>query len=107
MVHALSTEVRAWIEYEALDLPLTFWRTSSGFEVDLIVGDLDAAIECKSGREVRAADLKGIRALREEHRPRRSLGVSRVNEPRRTDDGIEIVPWSEFLSELWSGGITG
>ena len=45
--------------YEQLDLPLTFWRTSSGFEVDLIVGLLELAIECKSTREVRTADLKG------------------------------------------------
>jgi len=105
--HFIVNEVRAWIEYEGLDLPLTFWRTSSGFEVDLIIGDLDAAIECKSGREVRATDLKGLRALREEHRPRRSLVVSRVAEPLRTDDGIEIVPWSQFLRELWAGGITG
>ena len=105
--HFILNEVRAWIEYEGLDLPLTFWRTSSGFEVDLIVGDLDAAIECKAGREVRGTDLKGIRALREEHRPRRSVVVSRVAEPLRTDDGIDIVPWSEFLRELWSGGIAG
>lgn len=101
--HFILNEVRAWIEYQQLDLPLAFWRTSSGFEVDLIAGDLDLAIECKSTRDVRTADLKGLRALKEEHTPRRSLVVSRVAEPRRTDDGIEIVPWREFCRQLWGG----
>lgn len=103
--HFLLNEVRAWIEYERLDLPLAFWRTSSGFEVDLIIGDLDVAIECKSTREIRAADLKGLRALKEEHAPRRNLVVSRVREKRQTDDGITLVPWREFCEELWSGGL--
>lgn len=102
--HFILNEVRAWIEYERLDLPLSFWRTSSGFEVDLIVGDLDLAIECKASRDVRATDLKGLRALKEEHEPRRSLVISRVGERRRTDNGIEIVPWREFCDELWAGG---
>lgn len=103
--HFVLNEVRAWIEYERLDLPLAFWRTSSGLEVDLIVGDLDVAIECKSTREIRAVDLKGLRALRQEHRPRRCLLVSRVREKRQTDDGITLVPWREFCGELWSGGL--
>jgi predicted AAA+ superfamily ATPase len=101
--HFIVNEIRAWIEYQQLELPLTFWRTSSGFEVDLIVGDLDVAIECKSTRDVRATDLKGLRALKDEHAPRRSLVVSRVDDPRMTDDGIEIVPWREFCRLLWGG----
>jgi predicted AAA+ superfamily ATPase len=101
--HFILNEVRAWIEYERLDLPLAFWRTSSGFEVDLIVGDLEAAIECKSTREVRTADLRGLRALKDEHTPRRCIVVSRLSERRRTEDGIEILPWQEFCEELWGG----
>lgn len=101
--HFIINELRAWIDYEQLDLPLTFWRTSSGFEVDLIVGQLELALECKSTREVRTADLKGLRALKEEHEPRRSVDVSRVSERRRTEDGIEILPWRELCRELWSG----
>jgi predicted AAA+ superfamily ATPase len=101
--HFILNEMRAWVEYKQLDLPLSFWRTSSGFEVDLIVGDMEVAIECKSTREVRSNDLKGSRALKEEHNPRRRLVVSRVDERRLTDDGIEILPWREFCEELWGG----
>src|SRR5262249_39687514 len=45
--HFLLNEVRARLAYHGPDRPLAFWRTSSGFEVDLIVGDLDLAIEFK------------------------------------------------------------
>jgi hypothetical protein len=35
--------------------------------------------------------------------PRRKLVVSRVATPRRTEDGIEILPWDQFCKELWAG----
>jgi hypothetical protein len=25
--------------------------------------------------------------------------------PRRTEDGIDIMPWPTFLDSLWAGGI--
>ncbi len=37
-VHFLINEIRACFSYRRIDLPLTYWRTSSGFEVDVIVG---------------------------------------------------------------------
>ncbi|MCK4547380.1 MAG: ATP-binding protein [Candidatus Eisenbacteria sp.] len=101
--HFVLNEVRAYLSYERLDHPISYWRTSSGFEVDLIVGDMDLAIECKSTREIRAADLKGLRALNEENTPRRKVVVSRSENRRTTDDGIEILPWSDFCGELWGG----
>lgn len=101
--HFVLNEVRAYLAYRQLDHPISFWRTSSGFEVDLIVGDLDLAIECKSTREIRSADLKGLRALNEEVSPRRSIVVSRVQAPRVTDGGVEILPWRDFCAGLWSG----
>jgi len=101
--HFLLNEVRAVLEYGMLEHPLSFWRTSSGFEVDLIVGDMELAIEFKSGRELRRADLKGMRALLEEHTPRRSIVVTRGEQRRKTEDGIEIVPWRDFCTQLWNG----
>ncbi|MCK4302856.1 MAG: ATP-binding protein [Candidatus Eisenbacteria sp.] len=101
--HFLLNEVRAFRAYRKHDLPLSFWRTSSGFEVDLIVGDMELAIEFKSTKDIRSTDLKGMRALREEFRPRRALVVSRVKRRRQTEDGIEIMSWSEFCTELWAG----
>jgi predicted AAA+ superfamily ATPase len=101
--HFVINEVRAYCAYTHLDHPLSFWRTSSGFEVDLIVGNMDLAIECKSARELRTTDLKGMRALNQENELRRKVVVSRIENRRMTEDGIEIVPWREFCEELWSG----
>jgi len=101
--HFVINEVRAYLSYKRLDYPLSYWRTSSGFEVDLIVGDMDVAIECKSTKEIRPADLKGLRTLAEEETVKRRVVVSRVEKPRSTEDGIAILPWRSFCRELWDG----
>lgn len=101
--HFLLNEIRAFFSYRRREKPLSFWRTSSGFEVDLVVGDLDLALEFKASRQVRDSDLKGMRALLEEQKVRRSVVVSREDRPRRTEDGIEILPWREFCGMLWEG----
>jgi predicted AAA+ superfamily ATPase len=103
--HFVLNEVRAYISYQRLDVPVSYWRTSSGFEVDLVVGDMDAAIECKSSKEIRTGDLRGLRALSEERVARRKLIVSQVKKRRVTDDGIEILPWRDFCDELWGGHV--
>jgi predicted AAA+ superfamily ATPase len=99
--HFFLNEVRAYLSYRRRDLPLSFWRTSSGLEVDLLAGEL--ALEFKSSREVRAMDLKGLRALLEEQPARQGIVVSREERPRRMEDGIEILPWQEFCQRLWGG----
>jgi predicted AAA+ superfamily ATPase len=101
--HFILNEVRAYLEYNRLDTPIAYWRTSSGFEVDLIVGNMELAVECKSTREIRTGDLKGVTALVEEHNPERAIVVSRVENPRTTNDGIQILPWRDFCSSLWDG----
>ena len=72
-------------------------------EVDFIVGDLAVAIECKGTDRVRADELRGLRELRTEH-PKlgRSLVVSHEPRARRTEDGIEILPFEEFVQRLWA-----
>jgi len=39
--HFLIEEIRAYLAYEEKFLPLAYWRTSTGLEVDLVIGDLD------------------------------------------------------------------
>ena len=81
--------------------PLSYWRSTSGYEVDFIIGD-HTAVEVKAKSHVTANDLKGLRALAEEKRLRELLCVSL--EPRaRETEGIRILPWSTFLEALWSG----
>ncbi|MFH1145089.1 MAG: AAA family ATPase [Candidatus Eisenbacteria bacterium] len=103
--HFMLNDVRAFLSYRRRERALSFWRTSSGFEVDLILGDLECALEFKSARRIRDGDLKGLRALMEEQTVGRSVVVSREERARRTEDGIEIFPWRRFCELLWKGEI--
>jgi len=101
--HFLVEEVRAWLSYSESDLPISFWRTSTGLEVDLIIGDLDLAVEFKARAGVDGRDARGLRALREEHRVRRAVIVSLDSARRQLDGGIEVWPWQLFCRALWDG----
>jgi predicted AAA+ superfamily ATPase len=101
--HLILNEVRAFLSYRQIDRPLAYWRTSSGLEVDLIAGDMELALEMKAVKQVRSGDLKGLRALREEFSVRRAFVVHREERPRKTEDGIELLPWRTFCSRLWEG----
>ena len=102
--HFIILEVRAFLSYTRSDLEMTYWRTTSQFEVDLIIGQ-QLAIELKATEMVHDRHLKGLRALKEEQLVKRYIVVSLDRTPRLTDDGIQIVPWQMFLNELWSGSL--
>ncbi len=81
--------------------PLSYWRSTSGFEVDCIMGD-HTAIEIKAKENVAPQDLRSLRALAEEGKLKRYLCVSL--EPRRRQlDRITVLPYQEFLAGLWRG----
>jgi uncharacterized protein len=102
--HFLILELHAFISYTRKDVVLNYWRTASGFEVDLVING-EIAIEFKGTDLVKERDLKGLRAFKEEQLAERHLVVSCDPERRLTNDGIEIWPWSEFLIDLWEGKI--
>ena len=60
--HIVWMEIQAWKAYRQRDLELSYWRTTSGFEVDFVFNDREVAVEVKSGR-VHETDLKGLTAL--------------------------------------------
>ena len=91
------------MSYSEKHLPMTFWRTSTGLEVDLIVGDCELAIEFKSKSHVKRRDLKGLLALTEDQSVNRAICVSCDNEPRKLEGDISIYPWQSFCEELWAG----
>jgi predicted AAA+ superfamily ATPase len=81
---------------------LAYWRSTSGFEVDFIIGD-HTAVEVKAKTTVSAQDLKSLRALAEEKRLKRYLCVSL--EPRTRQIGeVSVLPYHTFLKTLWAGG---
>lgn len=102
--HFISLEVIAHSSYSGKNYPISYWRTTSGFEVDLILGENDVAIEIKSSSLIHTGHLKGLRAFKEEYKGK-YLIVSNDPRKRMTDDGIIIMPWQNFLDDLWANKI--
>jgi len=98
--HLIIQELIAYLGYTNNDSKLTYWRTSSQFEVDCIIGDAKVAIEIKSTSEVHPHHCKGIKAFKEEHPNARAIIVSFDKNPRKMGN-IEIIPAIEFLKMLW------
>jgi predicted AAA+ superfamily ATPase len=96
----LLHEIVAYRDYVSGE-PVNYWRSTSGFEVDFILGD-HTAIEVKAKSNVSPQDLKPLRALAEEKRLKRYVCVSL--EPRRRQvEGVTILPFRQFLDALWNG----
>ena len=96
----LMHELTSYRDYQSGE-PLSYWRSTSGFEVDFILGD-HTAIEVKARENVTPQDLKSLRALAEEKNLKRYLCVSL--EPRRRQvEGVVILPCRQFLEALWDG----
>lgn len=95
-------EIIAFRSYRERDFPIEFWRTKTGLEVDFVLGRGEVAIGVKS--RVRGRALTPMRAFSEEFRPRRAIIVT-AEDDRRHVDGIDIVPYGQFLAELNAGEI--
>jgi len=102
--HFILMELRAYQAYVNPEMPIHYWRTSSGQEVDFLLGDREVAVEIKSGK-VHEGDLWGLHALQEDGPVKRAILVSMEKEPRRIAGKIEVLPWQDFLERLWSGRI--
>ncbi|MEW5984983.1 MAG: AAA family ATPase [Acidobacteriota bacterium] len=104
--HFILMELLAHRSYRALGHDIHFWRTKSGLEVDFILGSGEVAIEVKGTSRVDSAEFRGLRAFVGEHRPRKAILVCNERAPR-LHEGVEVLPWREFLGRLWAGDIVG
>lgn len=96
-------ELSAHSAYSNLYYDLAYWRLASGLEVDFIVNDMELAIEAKSSSKITSDHLRGLRALAEDHpKVKRRILVSLEKQSRRTEDGIELMSYKEFVKLLWS-----
>lgn len=80
---------------------LSYWRSTSGFEADFIIGD-HTAVEVKAKENLSVSDLKPLRALSEEKKLKRYLCVSLEPRRRRLED-VMVLPYKDFLEALWNG----
>ena len=96
--------LRAWNAYDGERHDLAFWRTRGGSEVDVVVhGPLGFwAIEVKRSGEVRARDLRGLRAFREDY-PECTPLLLYCGSETLVRGGVTCLPVEEFLSTLRPG----
>ncbi len=104
----LLNELRAYLSYREYDVPLNFYRTRDGAEVDFIINKGAVAIEAKITDRVRSEDLRGVKSFLGEYPKAKTIVVTQ--EPRKRVieiDGkrVEIHPWRVFCQELWAGKI--
>ena len=93
-------ELRTYCSYVNAG-PLCYWRSISGAEVDFILAD-KTAIEVKGKQQVPDRDFKGLHTLKEEGLLKEYILVCDENTPR-IKNGIQLLPWRDFLGELWNG----
>ncbi|MDD5658647.1 MAG: AAA family ATPase [Actinomycetota bacterium] len=102
--HFILMELQAYRAYRNPDMDITYWRTSTGYEVDFILGDKEIALEIKSGKMVHDIDLRSLKALREDGKIKNLIVVSQEKYPREVGE-IKIMPWTTFLDRLWDGDL--
>lgn len=102
--HFMLMEITAYRSYSELDFDINFWRTKSGMEVDFVLGKGEVAIEIKGSSSVDKRDMKPMMAFIKEYSPRKAIIVCNERE-KRAHSKIQILPWRDFLDELWQARI--
>lgn len=89
--------------YQDID-ELNYWSPAEAkkTEVDFLItrGQEKIAIEVKSGTQVSSHDLTGLRAIAELKNLKRRIIVYNGQTKRKTEEGIEILPFKNFIKEL-------
>jgi predicted AAA+ superfamily ATPase len=100
----IAQHLRAWIDYAGEDFTLSFWRTRAGAEVDFVLYGRRGfwAVEVKHSATIRPADLRGLKAFREDY-PEAELRLLYRGEEARVVDGIRCLPCEDFLRALIPG----
>src|SRR5262249_10296001 len=94
----LMHELTSYSDYVSQE-SLSYWRSTTGFEVDFIVGD-HTAVEVKAKENVSAPDLKSIRARAEKKQIKLYLCVTLKPRSQKID-GVTVLPVHKFLNALW------
>lgn len=102
--HFIFMELTAHSSYKELDYEIRYWRTKTGQEVDFVLGDAEVAIEVKGSSRVDQRELKSLLLFIDEYSPRSAIVVSNEKQARRVGN-IRLLPWRQFLDELWNGNI--
>lgn len=99
--HFIIMELIAYIGYNHKEEKLSYWRTHTGVEVDVVIGNAKLAIEIKSADEIAKRHMKGLKSFGDDYPDCRKIIVSldRIN---RKEDDIELIYVYDFLKMLWN-----
>lgn len=89
-------------EYRQKDWKLSFWRTSHGAEVDLLISrgiKILYAIECKFTKQPSTSHLSGLRSFHEKHPDVPCYIVAPVSQPSRLSFA-RVLPPNRLFQEL-------
>ena len=100
--HFIIQELIAYMGYNHAQERLSYWRSSSGYEVDAVIGEGRVAIEIKSSDEAKSRHTRGLKAFSEDY-PNARLIVVSLDKYRRKMNDVEVIPALEFLDDLWKG----
>ena len=89
-------------QYQELINEISYWKLSSGSEVDFIIDDMYMAIESKATNHIHLDHLKSLRNIAKEHKVKHKIIVCMEPRKRKTEDGILIVPYQKFIEEVKS-----
>ena len=99
----IAMEIRAALDYAGFYKGgLSYWHAVTGQEVDFIIKDR-VAVEIKATKRVSPRDFKGLKALMEEGLMEKYILVCREEYPQLLDNGILVLPYKDFLDQLWTG----
>jgi predicted AAA+ superfamily ATPase len=99
--HFITLEVRAYLSELRRIQEMTYWRSTSQFEVDLVLAR-KVAIEIKASSTISSRHFKGLNALAQEKQGHDLILVC-LEKQRRKAGQIEVLPYRDFLNDLWSG----
>ncbi len=102
--HYIFMELRSYLDYIQSKEVLSYWRTTSNFEVDFVLGE-HVAVATKTTQKADSRDYLGLKAFMEEGICHRYILVCCEERPRKLENGIEVMPWKYFLQLLWDGKI--
>jgi uncharacterized protein len=98
----LFHEISVHSRYSETFYDLSYWRLSSGIEVDFVLGSGEIAIEAKGKTTVTTTDTRGLLEFKKEYPDVRQLVVvSLEKKMRKTEKGVLILPYRQFLELLW------
>ena len=94
----VAQHLRAWAAYSRHHADLFFWRTRAGTEVDFVVyGEMGLqAFEVKNTGRVHSADLRALRAFRDDYPEAETALLYRGRDRLRIDD-VWCLPVEDFL----------